>query len=200
MKRLRICTLAIFTKIRRKNKMSYTWFTSDMHFNHYTSEERNILKYCSRPFSTVEEMNEKLIQNWNNRVGMEDTVYHVGDFCFKGGGCGKKSAQYWESLLNGKIIYVKGNHDVNNSTKSIMTCALLEFGNKIALCIHVPPTMRLEIPDFCDFVICGHVHEKWKVSWIEDIPLINIGTDAWNYKPVRMDELLGYYNHIQKTK
>ena len=53
-----------------------TYFIADTHFNH-----KNILKYCNRPFSNVKEMNEKLIENWNNTVKKDDVVYMLGDFC-----------------------------------------------------------------------------------------------------------------------
>jgi len=55
--------------------MAKVFFTSDTHFNHV-----NIIKYCSRPFSSVEEMNREMIARWNSVVGPEDTVFHLGDF------------------------------------------------------------------------------------------------------------------------
>ena len=53
------------------------WFTSDTHFGH-----KNILKFCKRPWDTVEEMVEGLIQNWNRVVGKDDLIFHLGDFAF----------------------------------------------------------------------------------------------------------------------
>lgn len=46
------------------------WFTSDTHFGH-----KNIIDYSNRPFSSVEEMNEVLINNCNERVSNDDEIY-----------------------------------------------------------------------------------------------------------------------------
>jgi len=83
--------------------MTNIFFTSDTHFYH-----RNILEYCNRPFSTVDEMNEALIANWNQTVGANDIVYHLGDFTLT------TRVDLVDGILarlNGKIILVKGNHD-----------------------------------------------------------------------------------------
>ena len=85
------------------NVMNYTFdgsrvfFTSDTHFNH-----TNIIRFCDRPFGSTEEMNEKLIGNWNSVVGPDDIVFHLGDFCLGG------SAEWTKVLdrLNGKIYLI----------------------------------------------------------------------------------------------
>ena len=78
------------------------WFTSDTHFSH-----RNIIKYSNRPFRDISHMDEVLINNWNEVVAWDDTVYHLGDVAL-----GDKTR--WESIfsrLNGHKILVTGNHD-----------------------------------------------------------------------------------------
>ena len=88
---------------------SKIFFTSDTHFSH-----ANIMKYCNRPFSTVEEMNETMIANWNRVVPEDGIVFHLGDFAFGG-------FPVWESVrarLNGKIILVIGNHDMKQNLQN----------------------------------------------------------------------------------
>jgi len=81
------------------------FFTSDTHFFH-----GNIIRFCNRPFKDVETMNETIISNWNNTVGQDDIVFHLGDFCLGG------SAEWTRILdrLNGRIYLIMGNHDLKN--------------------------------------------------------------------------------------
>lgn len=79
------------------------WFTSDTHFWH-----ENIIRFCNRPFSSIQEMNEELIRRWNETVPEEGVVFHLGDFAFGG-------AKEWNEVmfrLNGKIYLILGNHDM----------------------------------------------------------------------------------------
>lgn len=78
------------------------YYISDTHFFH-----ENVLKFDKRPYSSVEEMNKALIENWNNKVEEADEVYFLGDFSFG------KVPQTIDILsqLKGKKYLVKGNHD-----------------------------------------------------------------------------------------
>lgn len=52
------------------------FFTSDQHYGH-----KNVITYCNRPFTSVEEMNDKLVEFHNQTVTKkDDLVYHLGDF------------------------------------------------------------------------------------------------------------------------
>lgn len=56
------------------------YFTADTHFGH-----ENIIRFCNRPFPDLETMNETLIENWNQRVCSNDTIYIIGDLFFRCG-------------------------------------------------------------------------------------------------------------------
>lgn len=77
-----------------------TWFTADLHFGH-----ANIVRYCDRPFASVEAMDAALIANWNERVQPGDTVWVLGDFCFRA------DADAILARLAGTKHLVRGNHD-----------------------------------------------------------------------------------------
>jgi calcineurin-like phosphoesterase family protein len=88
------------------------FFTSDTHFNH-----ANILRFCNRPWESIEEHDQALIENWNSVIGPDDTVFHLGDFVF--GGFPK-----WKEIveqLNGHIYLIRGNHDDKQMTAGIQT-------------------------------------------------------------------------------
>lgn len=79
-----------------------TFFISDTHFDH-----KNICKFSNRPFNSVQEMNEVMIENWNKLVKPNDIVYHLGDFSF--GNYDQVNKTLW--ALNGKKHLILGNHD-----------------------------------------------------------------------------------------
>ena len=91
------------TKIKPE-EVGKIWLASDTHFFH-----ENILKYCNRPFETVEAMNDALVANWNSVVKPDDHVYHLGDFCF--GNVEKWNWCLEPGRLNGHIHLILGNHD-----------------------------------------------------------------------------------------
>lgn len=84
------------------------YFTSDTHFYH-----KNIIEFCHRPVSSVEEMNDLMIKKWNERITPDDIIYHLGDFFW----CNGNKAAEIIAQLNGKIRWVRGNHDSSDHIK-----------------------------------------------------------------------------------
>jgi calcineurin-like phosphoesterase family protein len=59
--------------------MINVWFTSDFHLGH-----RNIIRYCNRPFDSTDDMDATILANLNKKVGENDILYFLGDFCLGG--------------------------------------------------------------------------------------------------------------------
>jgi len=78
------------------------WFTADHHFGH-----NNIIKFCNRPFDSIEEMNQTLITNWNSVITHRDDVYVLGDVVLGD----IKTLQSYLSRLLGNIYIIPGGHD-----------------------------------------------------------------------------------------
>lgn len=78
------------------------FFTADQHYGH-----ANVIRFCERPFATVDEMDRELIRRHNAVVKPGDTVVHAGDFAYRN----SRSPQSYLAELNGTHILVRGSHD-----------------------------------------------------------------------------------------
>lgn len=154
-----------------------TYFTSDLHYNH-----ANIIKYASRPFNSVEEMNEALIKNWNNTVGKNDAVYFLGDLCF----CNSQDLIELVQKLNGYKNIILGNHD-NHSIPTYQKAGFRSISkhpviiNNNIILSHEPVALR---GDF--YNIHGHLHGLDTNKIIEKNPnrYFNVCVEKTNFKPV----------------
>jgi calcineurin-like phosphoesterase family protein len=79
-----------------------TFFTSDTHF-----DDEYSLPYFNRPFKSVDEMNEVMVEKWNSVVSDEDTIYHLGDFTL----ADIRHFAKWAHQLHGNIRILPGSHD-----------------------------------------------------------------------------------------
>lgn len=135
------------------------YVTSDLHFWHKRILE---LQKETRPFNTVEEMNEHIIQSWNSLVSENDTIYHLGDFSF----AGKSKTVSILDRLKGNKVFIIGNHD--KRTKNILEDYGLTFyykkirrGGTHIILFHFPITFW----DMCDHGsvhLFGHMHGTYK--------------------------------------
>lgn len=171
--------------------MSNIWFTSDTHFDH-----ANIIKFCSRPFNNVKEMNEALIENWNECVKPDDEVYHMGDFSFG------KSPQVTAAKLNGRKHLIKGNHDKQHHIELISPYFewikdyySLRVGKQRFILFHFP----IRNWHHCykgTIHLFGHSH-----GGTPDLGRsTDVGVDCWDYKPVHVDTILKYMEGKESIK
>jgi calcineurin-like phosphoesterase family protein len=154
--------------------MSKIFFTADLHIHH-----ANIIKYANRPFSSVDEMDEVLIENWNKIVSFKDTVYFLGDFCFG-------DAKELINKLNGRIEFIHGNHD--RSLKGIAPFkAVLEmkFDDKFIVMCHY--SMRVwNKSHYNSYHIFGHSH-----GTLEGVgKSFDVGVDSWNFTPITLEQVI----------
>ncbi len=169
------------------------YFISDTHFNH-----KNIIKYCNRPFDSIEQMNETLINNWNSIVSVDDIIYHLGDFALGS----KELILDIVNRLNGSKYLIRGNHDKWGASTyedfgfNVLKNAPIRLDEYKLMLSHVP-IPDSQIPK--DFInLHGHIHNKKLYECIEKYDPsrysiekhINISCDVTNFKPISLDEIL----------
>ncbi len=180
------------------------FWTSDLHLGH-----TNIIRYCSRPFADVDEMNRELVSRWNETVDDDDEVWVLGDVALG------PIAEMLDLVgtLRGHKILVAGNHDrcwAGAGAKGeawldryrhagfaevLQDSVPVRLGQFDALACHLPYegdshdddrfVARRPIDDG-QLLLHGHVHERWRIKGRQ----VNVGVDVWDYRPVSDDELL----------
>ena len=178
---------------------SKNFFISDMHFGH-----KNILGYDNRPFFTLKEMEEALINNWNSVVSDSDTVYVLGDMFWI-----KEDAKRILPQLKGKKILILGNHDTVNADmrkhfQHIKDYMEIEEDNKHIILSHYPIPFFKKLTRDNYYMLYGHVHNSWDYNMIQHLKkeieglyqttchLYNVGCmlSYMNYTPRTLDEIV----------
>ncbi len=167
--------------------MNEIWIISDTHFNH---NKDFILK--PRSFSTVEEMNEKIIERWNSIVQPNDTVYHLGDIAL-----GEVAAAVpLIKRLNGKMKLAIGNHDTDAKLKIYRTLSNIEdiqFGYRIKkgkntfLLTHYPQ-LTGNYDTSKTYSIHGHTHCSNTFTEGYDL-MFNVSCEALACMPINIDNI-----------
>jgi calcineurin-like phosphoesterase family protein len=137
-------------------------------------------------------MNRELIKRWNERVKPGDMVIFAGDFCFKNTKASKERGEgdvlNWKTYrdqLNGEIVFLQGNHDGNNSLPTKIKNLTFTYAGQDIFVTHMPENANPKIM----LNLVGHVHEKWKIKRLKTHTMVNIGVDAWGFRPIRMEEI-----------
>jgi len=169
-----------------------TYFISDTHFGH-----DNVIKHSARPFANVEEMNEAMILNWNARVKTDDTVYILGDVCFK---IKTEDAIRIVSKLNGHKILITGNHDRRYLKDERYRALFDEIADMKAI------TIDGEWAHLCHYPILdwdkkfrgawhifGHIHNRLSAEYAiirNEERMLNAGAEIVGYAPTNFRDLI----------
>ena len=175
------------------------YFTSDPHFFH-----TNIIHHCDRPFADAGEMNQAIIDTWNDTVTDDDEVWLLGDLSMG------KVADIISDLPGTKIL-IAGNHDAcwkKGRLKETATQRYLDAGFSRIETFAKTTVARWEVnvshfPYEGDshhedrysevrpkrdgrWLLHGHVHDIWRVNGSQ----INCGLDAWGGRFVTDEDIV----------
>lgn len=158
------------------------WFTSDQHYGH-----KNIISFSHRPFVGVGHMSERLVELYNEKIGPDDVVIHVGDLAFGG----VEYANEVLTHLNGYKILVVGNHDFAGKKlmglhyDEIHLCYDLERDKQKFIITHYPFE---EVPEGYRN-LHGHIHIA-SPEVFKGYEYFNANVEFNNYKPVNLQTVL----------
>jgi calcineurin-like phosphoesterase family protein len=158
------------------------FFISDTHFGH-----GGALGLYRRPFVSVAAMNEGLVERWNETVGPDDVVWHLGDFAIR-----QRPTVVADLLarLNGRKHLVAGNNDPQETRElegweSVQSYLEMEVDRVSLVLCHYPfRSWRGMGKGWVN--LHGHSHGKLKPQSRQ----FDVGVDVWGFRPVMLDEIL----------
>ena len=162
------------------------FFTADTHFGHAAARA-----LYRRPFPSVAAMDEAMVARWNEAVGPEDEVWHLGDFAV-----GPKAVEAAAALLarlNGRKRLIIGNNDppavaaLSGWAGAAAHYAELEVdGAGVVLCHYAFRTWRNAGRRWAN--LHGHSHGRLRPPLPRQA---DVGVDVHDFRPVTLAQALG---------
>lgn len=188
-------------KIKDKN----IFFCSDPHFNHKNICE-GVTEWgkggsATRPFQTLEEMNSKLIDSINRKVGADDYLFCLGDWAFGGV---DSIFTFRDNIKCNNIILTYGNHDhhiINNKYPLNQDSSTQELFNLTDYYIELETKYHNFVMSHYPIVtwnnmrrgaihLFGHVHLSPEDK-IREGKAMDVGFDGnENFEPYSLDEVV----------
>jgi calcineurin-like phosphoesterase family protein len=180
--------------------MSNIFVTSDWHFNH-----NKPFIWETRGFNSIEEMNEKIIENYNKIVKDDDIVYVLGD-CMLGE---LESGLQLISRLKGKKYLAYGNHCTDNRLTAFKEEGVFEdiqmgyrikFKKTLFIATHYP-TIVANGNENKTLNLYGHTHQK--TNFYQDNSgirtyMYHVGVDSHNNTPVNLENIIFEIKNLGK--
>jgi len=162
------------------------YLISDHHFGH-----ANIIEYCNRPFTSVGEMNNSMLDRFYEEVSPGDVILHLGDIAMDMQD-GRETVERFDQV--DADILVRGNHDVGLEPADapfpvVDSCTIEHRGYKF-YCTHRPE----DVPESWDgWVLHGHHHNNDLKQFpfvFYDEQRVNVGVELLNYRPIKLDTIV----------
>jgi calcineurin-like phosphoesterase family protein len=183
------------------------FFTSDTHYSHSNicsaTTNWSVNDGYARKFDSLQDMNQRLVDNINNMVGEDDILIHLGDWSF--GGFDK--IEEFRSQINCKNIHLTfGNHDhhiernkegIQKLFSSVQQYLRLEVVRPLTksmnekftfICMHYPIASWHDMNQGVVH-LHGHVHLPVDLR-IAAGKAMDVGVDGNNLEPISLDEVL----------
>jgi len=175
-----------------------TFFIADLHLGH-----KNILSYDNRPFKTIEEHDNTIINNWNKTVTPDDDIYILGDISWHNI---DDTIKIFQSL-HGKKHLIIGNHDKSQLKNKSIRDLFVEIkdykeiilpDNKIIVLSHYPiPCFNKHY--YGSYHLYRHVHNSFEENMMQHIrfEMEELYTTPCNMYNV--GAMISYMNYIPRT-
>lgn len=168
--------------------MRSDWFTADLHLGH-----RRILDYTHRPFTSIPEMDEGLIERWNGVVKPTDTVWVLGDFTFHP----MARALPIFHRLNGTKHLIEGNHDNRKGRQGLPWASSAKMAEwkhpngllgspRLVMCHY--PLLTWRNAHHGMWMLHGHCHNNLRAP---ETTRMDVGVDCHpEFRPFHLDEIV----------
>lgn len=169
------------------NNISYIpadklWVIADTHFTHQMLVDEGI-----RP----SDYNEQIINNWNDKVSIQDYVVHLGDVIF---GQDKTRLKLIMDQLFGHKILIKGNHDLKPDKWYLDMGFEHVYESAVwndILFTHSP----VAIPEGIRLNVHGHLHGNSGHRFEEVAHILTpshrlVALEVTGYMPLRLEEVI----------
>lgn len=187
----------------KSNELDCIFVTSDHHFGH-----ENIIRYCNRPFADIDEMDNAMVDKWNEVVGKDDIVYHLGDFTL---GNIELAHRYFVSL-NGRIniLSYTWHHDrrwlpngfgllsqytdrpgldrVNICSPMVVLEIDMNETHPLAITLCHYPLRSWDRSHFNSWHLYGHTHSSDDNAF--GGYCLNVGVDCLNFYPISLSSIM----------
>lgn len=131
-------------------------------------------------WATDDDMDEAMVQAWNDTVRPEDEIYHLGDFSL----CRKDRGIFILSQLNGKKFLARGNHDNTIIKSGLWEDVRHTYNwNNHVLLKHYAPYWEAS-----GQLLCLHGHSHGSRPPLHG--MMDVGVDAVGFKPLEMEDAI----------